>query len=130
MKAVIGTKSGKTYQIEIPEGKKHALIGKRIGDRIDGDFLGLKKYVLEIRGGSDSSGFPMHPQYTGEKFGALLTYGIGMRERRKGLRKRKTIRGNVISEDIAQINFAVVKEGEENLEKILGKNAEEDHESQ
>jgi small subunit ribosomal protein S6e len=126
MKAVIGTKTGKSYLIDITEEKKSALIGKKIGDKISGDFLGLKNYILEIRGGSDNSGFPMHPKYEGMvKIRPLLTYGIGMREKKKGLRRRKTVRGNTISEEIAQVNLKVVQEGEKSIEELLGKGRNE-----
>ncbi|MEM4705236.1 MAG: S6e family ribosomal protein, partial [Candidatus Nitrosocaldus sp.] len=40
----------------------------------------------------------------------LLTKGIGLRKARKGERVRKLVRGNVISEDIYQINAVLVDE--------------------
>ncbi|GBC72655.1 hypothetical protein HRbin04_00045 [archaeon HR04] len=40
----------------------------------------------------------------------LLTKGIGLRKARKGERVRKLVRGNVISEDIYQINAVLVEE--------------------
>jgi len=39
----------------------------------------------------------------------------------KGLRLRKTVRGDTISDDIAQVNLVVKKQGNKALSEILGK---------
>jgi small subunit ribosomal protein S6e len=104
-------------------------IGKRIGDEIDGSVLGYKGYRIRITGGTDKDGFSMRPDVSGaRKARILVTAGIGFRgyerppskkkkrrQRRKkeGLRRRRTLRGNVISEIIAQINAVLVPVKEE-----------------
>ncbi len=119
-------KSRKAWQIE---KDAPSFIGKKIGDKFDGSLIGLSGFTLQITGGSDKDGFPMRPDLLGSlRKKALLTKGIGFRGfkkikkkkyKRKGMRKRKYIRGNIISENIIQINCKVV-EGEGNIPMILG----------
>jgi len=116
-------KTGKTYQKDLSD---ESLIGKKIGDKVNGDLIGLNGYELEITGGSDSAGFPMHKslESSGRKK-ALLSGAPGVHIKRKGMKARKTIRGNVISDQVVQINMKIVKYGKEKLEKLLGLEPEE-----
>lgn len=94
---------------------------KNLHEKISGDPLGLKDYELEITGGSDTSGFPMRPgMERAAKRSALLTGGIGVNIPRKGARIRKTVRGQEISLDTAQINLKIIKYGSKKLEEIFG----------
>ncbi|MCS7094372.1 MAG: hypothetical protein NZ988_00995 [Thaumarchaeota archaeon] len=99
--------------------------GKRIGDVIDGGPLGLGDVRIKITGGSDSAGFPMRADVSGTRLArVILNRGVGFMARRKppskrkkprnrrtvrGLRKRVSVRGNVIGDSIVQINALVVK---------------------
>ncbi len=106
-----------------------SLIGKKIGDKVDGSLIGLAGFTLQITGGSDKDGFPMRSDLDGVvRKKALLTKGVGFRGTKKirkvkykveGMRKRKYIRGNTISDSIVQINFKIL-EGEGDIPKILG----------
>ena len=106
-----------------------SLIGKKIGDKIDGSLIGLAGFTLQITGGSDKDGFPMRSDLDGVvRKKALLTKGVGFSGTKKirkdkykveGMRKRKYIRGNTISDSIIQINFKII-EGEGDIPKILG----------
>ena len=117
IKVVVSYKE-KSYQKTIGD----ELFGRKIGDKVPGDLIGLKGYELEITGGSDTAGFPMRKDVPGVgRKKPLLTKGPGVYIDRKGMRIRKTIRGNTISNDIAQINLKVLKVGSENLEKIFKK---------
>lgn len=49
----------------------------------------------------------------------LLSGGIGFKPKEPGLRKRKIVRGRVISKDILQINMKVVKHGKVPLDEII-----------
>ncbi|OYT37942.1 MAG: 30S ribosomal protein S6e, partial [Desulfurococcales archaeon ex4484_58] len=70
---------------------------------------GLKNVQLEIRGGSDNSGFPMRPDIPGGvKKRVLLSSPPGFHPREKGERRRKTVRGNTITDDIVQINTVII----------------------
>jgi small subunit ribosomal protein S6e len=122
MKMNISTGDGKTYALEIPKEKEMLIVGKRIGDVVDGNDFGLPGYKLKLTGGSDSSGIPMRGDVSGQrKARVLLSKGPGLRPKRKGERKRKTVRGGVFSPETVQINACVVEKGSVPLEEILGK---------
>ena len=57
-----------------------------------------------------------------------MSSGVGYRQKRKGIRRRKSIRGEVVSEETAQLNLKVVKEGDEKFEQLLKGDAKEDEE--
>jgi len=111
-------KSRKAWQVE---KEAPGLIGKKIGEKINGSLVGLNGFSLEITGGSDKDGFPMRYDLPGiERKKILLSKGPGLKKvKRKGMRKRKNVRGNTISDNIIQINLKVV-EGEGDIAKILG----------
>ncbi len=98
----------RAWQIRVNDERTKRLIGLRIGDLFDGSIIGLKNVKLEIRGGSDNSGFPMRPDVMGGvKKKILLSGPPGFRPREKGERRRKMIRGNTITDDIVQINTVI-----------------------
>ncbi|MCS7106322.1 MAG: 30S ribosomal protein S6e [Candidatus Aenigmarchaeota archaeon] len=110
----------KTYQLEVEKNKAIGLIGKKIGDEFNGDILGLPGYTLKITGGTDKDGFPMHPEVHGMgRKKVLLSSPPCFHPRKKGERRRKTVRGNTISEDIVQINCKIVKKGEKPIEELV-----------
>lgn len=117
------TKNGKSYNKSVDTT---AFKNKKIGDTIEGDDLGLKGYKLEITGASDNSGFPLRKDLEGAvKKKALLTKGPGLRNAGKGLRKRKTIRGNAIGLTTVQVNLKIKTYGAKSLEESLGIKKEE-----
>lgn len=100
-----------SYQITLPSDKAQKLYGYKIGDVIEGGLVGLPGYNLEIRGGSDYSGAPMLSTLSGPgKRYLLLSSPPGFRPKEKGLRKRKLVRGNTISEATTQVNTVIVRE--------------------
>jgi len=117
-------KTGKTYQKALDTEDFN---GKKVGDKVKGDFLGLGGYELQISGGSDFAGFPLKKEVegTGRKK-ALLTKGTGLRKiTRKGVRIRKTVCGNTINNKTVQVNLKITKYGDKKLEDIFGKKEEE-----
>ncbi|MEM1989198.1 MAG: S6e family ribosomal protein, partial [Candidatus Bathyarchaeia archaeon] len=79
---------------------------------IDGTILGMPGVRLIITGGSDKDGFPMRPDvHGGVKTRILLSDGPGFMPKDKGERRRKIVRGNMITEDTLQINMKIL-EGE------------------
>ena len=113
--------SGKAYQLETDEAHSRRLFGLRIGDKFDGEVVGLPGYELEITGGTDRDGFPMRRDVAGPRRArVLLSGGPGFRPRRKGERRRKLVRGGTVSDAIAQLNTKVIKRGGKSLEEILG----------
>lgn len=111
-KIVIGTKDGKCVQKEVAEADAKTLIGKKIGDTIKGEIVGLTGYEFIITGGSDYAGFPMRSDIAGAGRKKILAVeGIGMKKKGEGQRQRKTVCGNTIHANTAQINVKVTVEG-------------------
>ncbi|WP_456328147.1 30S ribosomal protein S6e [Archaeoglobus sp.] len=116
-------KTGRAYQKVVSGANANKLIGKQIGDVINGTLVDLPPdYELQITGGSDKDGFPMRPDLPGSgRRRLLLSGGVGYNPKEKGVRRRKTVRGRVISADIVQINMKVVKHGKIPLEEFFKK---------
>ena len=105
-------KSKKTIQKDAAEDVAKQLVGKRIGDSFKGEILDLPGYEFEITGGSDSSGFPMRKDVQGiSRKKILIVKGIGIRKNRDGRKVRRSVAGNTVFENTAQINVKVVKAG-------------------
>ncbi len=110
----------KSIQTEVEHDKAVGIIGKKIGEDVNGDFIGLTGYTLKITGGTDKDGFPMHPSVNGSvRKKVLLSGPPGFYPKLKGQRKRKIVRGNTLSDEIVQINVKVVKKGEKSLEELF-----------
>ncbi len=113
------SEKGKAWKLEIPE---EVLSGKSVGDKIEGKELKqeLEGYELEITGGSDIAGFPLSKDVEGLGLKAvMLKKGWGMRDSTEGIRKRKTLRGKVISGTTSQVNIKVLKAGSRKLEEVF-----------
>ncbi|MCX8194202.1 MAG: 30S ribosomal protein S6e [Candidatus Pacearchaeota archaeon] len=117
-------KTKRTVHIET---NSDIFIGKKIGETINGSAIkeipDLHDYEFVITGASDKAGFPALNIVEGMmRKRVLLTKGKGMRTKKpKGLRLRKLIRGNVIADDIVQINLKVSKQGAKSFDEIFGK---------
>ena len=118
-KVVVSEKEN-SYQIDVDAKETKKLVGLSIGEEFDGDIIGLAGYSLKITGGSDKNGFPMKKDLSGpRRVRSLVSGGVGYHPDRNGKRRRKTFRGNTISEDIIQINTIISKAGSKSLEEIL-----------
>jgi small subunit ribosomal protein S6e len=139
---------GRSYNVPI-SGNNHAqFLGKKIGDVVDGIFVGegdisLAGYKLEITGGSDKTGTPMRRELVGgTRQSILVTASTGykghklvtknkkgvkrkLRYVHEGLRRRRTFRGNTVTQDTRQINLTVVEAGNKPLDAIFGSTDEE-----
>ena len=103
--------TGKSQSVEVEETQAVPLIGRKLGEVIDGAAIKLSGYKLKITGGSDKDGFPMRPNiHGGVRVGAILSEGVGFHSTNKGERKRKTLRGNVITDAIVQINMKILEQ--------------------
>jgi small subunit ribosomal protein S6e len=102
--------SGTSKSIETEGVKAVPLVGRRMGEVIDGSVVGMGGHRLQITGGSDRDGFPMRPNvHGGVRVSVILSEGVGFQPSKEGERQRKSVRGNVITEDIVQINMKVVE---------------------
>lgn len=109
-------KNGLSAQKEVKDPESKAFMGKKIGQSIKGEVFGLPGYEFLITGGSDFCGFPMRKDVPGiARKRILAVSGIGVRKKGKGLRQRKTVCGNTIYAQTAQINLKVSAYGKENI---------------
>jgi small subunit ribosomal protein S6e len=101
---VADPKNGKSTMYELNDDQFRVFKGLKIGSDIDGSPVNVEG-KLTITGGSDHGGFPMRSDVLGgvKKY-VLLTKGVGFRSTEKGIKRRKLVRGNTITEEIYQIN--------------------------
>ena len=103
-KLTVSDVKGKSITKELKDAEANPLVGLQVGSETDAVIVGLSG-KLKITGGSDKSGVPMRPDFhsPARKY-ILLTKGVGLQDTEKGLRKRKLVRGNVVSDEIFQVN--------------------------
>jgi len=125
-KIVVGEK-GKSYAKNLTSDESEFLLGKKIKDKVEGGHIGLKGYELEVTGGSDKEGFPIRFDVEGlvRKEIFLIKGDIGTRLKRKGVRIRKAVASNLITNNTSQVNLKVVKTGQKTLDEIFGKTPKE-----
>jgi len=103
-KITISDTKGKSITKELKDNDASPLLGLLVGQETDASLVGLEGKI-KITGGSDKSGIPMRGDLLGTaRKQILITKGVGLQDTKKGLRKRKLLRGNTISEEIYQIN--------------------------
>ena len=72
--------AGTSKVVELEETRALPLIGKRIGETIDGTIVDLPGYKIQIMGGSDKDGFPMRPSvHGGVRRRVVLSGGVGFK---------------------------------------------------
>ncbi|GAX12748.1 small subunit ribosomal protein S6e [Fistulifera solaris] len=103
--------------IEIDDERKlQSLFDRRISQEVDGGVLGeeYNGYIFRISGGNDKQGFPMRQGVlTNTRVRLLCKKGHkAYRQRRAGERKRKSVRGCIVGNDIAVLNLVVTQIGE------------------
>merc|ERR1711959_266792 len=120
--------TGAQKQIKVEEDSKlRAFYDKRLAAEVDGAVLGdeWKGYVLKIAGGNDKQGFGM-------KQGCLIPgrahilmtpgdqcfRGYG---RRNGERRRKGVRGCIVTPDLSVLNLVITKIGESPIPGLTDK---------
>ena len=122
MKVVVSDqKTGKAYMAN----SDHDLFaGKKIGEVVKLDEIGLAGYEAKITGGSDKQGFPMNVSLSGSARKKIFTRDApGFSATRKGERKRISVRGSAVSGEISQVNVVVTKAGSIDIDTVLGKKA-------
>jgi len=110
--------------IELEDDKKIRLfLDKRLAEEVDGGLLGeeYKGYIFKIKGGTDKEGFPMKQGVmTPDRVRLLLREGVSCfhrykKQKRYGTRKRKSVRGCIISSEIVVVSLVIVKKGEQEI---------------
>jgi small subunit ribosomal protein S6e len=107
---VSDSESGTSRVVELEEARAVPFIGRKIGETVDGAMVDLPAHKLQIMGGSDKDGVPMRSNvHGGVRRNVVLSGGAGFNPKNKGERKRKTVRGNVITDEIVQINTKIIE---------------------
>jgi len=102
--------TGTSKVVELEEARATPFIGRKVGETIDGSIVDLPAHKVQIRGGSDKDGVPMRGNvHGGVRRNVVLGGGAGFNPKNKGERKRKTVRGSVITDEIVQINMKIVE---------------------
>jgi len=88
-----------------------------------------KGYVFKITGGNDKQGFPMKQGLlTAARVRLLVSTGhTCYRPRKQGERKRKSVRGSIVSSDLSVLNLVVVKKGEKDIAGLTDTNKPRRH---
>jgi len=110
-KIIVGDpETGKSQSLEVEGARAVPLVGRKLGEVVDGSVVGMGGHKIQITGGSDKDGFPMRPNiHGGVRASVVLSEGVGFHPPGRGERRRKTLRGNVITEEIVQINMKIVE---------------------
>jgi small subunit ribosomal protein S6e len=118
------TGATKVYEIE-DEKLYRTFYDKRIGDDVNGDLLGdaYKGYTFRVTGGLDKQGFAMKQGVlTPNRVRLLLDGTTGhYTNRRKGDRRRKSVRGCIVSSEMSVVNVIVVKKGDAEIASVTDK---------
>ncbi len=114
------TKNGKSHQVQVSGHHANSLIGKKIGDEVDGIFISLPCYKLQITGGTDKDGFSMRADLPGMgRRKLLLSKSKSFKATEDGMRKKISVRGNTINQDVVQINMKVTKHSSKPIENLI-----------
>jgi small subunit ribosomal protein S6e len=112
--------TGAQKLLDIDDDRKlRAFFDKRISHEVEGDNLGddFKGYIFRISGGNDKQGFAMKQGVlTQNRVRLLVSKGHSCyRPRKRGERKRKSVRGAVVSSELSVLNLVVVKKGDKDI---------------
>ena len=102
--------TGTSQRVELEDNRMGPLVGKRIGETIDGTIADLAGHQLQLTGGTDKDGIPMRPDVHGSaKSRVILSGGVGYKPKKKGERKRVVVRGNTVSVETTFLNLKIVE---------------------
>ena len=103
--------TGTSKVLELEEARASPFIGRKIGEIMDGAAVDMPSTKVQIRGGSDKDGVPMRPNvHGGVRRRVVLSGGAGFNPTKGGERRRKAVRGNIITDEISQLNMKIVEQ--------------------
>jgi small subunit ribosomal protein S6e len=106
-KLIVSDAKGRSIARELKDRAAQPLMGVNLGSVIDASIIGATGGKLKITGGSDRSGTPMRADvHGGVKKYVLLSTGVGNRSE---ARIRKLVRGNMVTEEIYQLNCMLIE---------------------
>jgi len=107
------------------EHKLKAFFDKRMATEMTAESLGdeWKGYVVRISGGNDKQGFPMKQGVLSNgRVRLLLSKGHSCyRPRRKGERKRKSVRGCIVDANLSVLNLVIIRKGDADIPGLTDK---------
>lgn len=107
---VSDSEDGTSKVVELEEARATPFIGRKIGEVLSGAVINLPAYKVQITGGSDKDGVPMRANvHGGVRRSVILSGGTGFKPTKKGERKRKMVRGDTVTDEIAQINMKIAE---------------------
>jgi len=107
---VSDSKGKKVTTVELEGMKARPLVGRELGDEVDGSLFGMPGKKAKITGGSDKDGIPLVPNiHGGAKKYVLLSEGVGFKSTSKGERRRKLVRGRMLTEETYQLNLVITE---------------------
>jgi small subunit ribosomal protein S6e len=120
-KLIVSDRKGKTIAQELKDRSAQPLLGTKVGSVIDSSIVGVAGGKLKITGGSDRSGTPMRADvHGGVKKYVLLSTGVGNRSE---ARIRKLVRGNMVTEEIYQLNSMLIEGVLPEKQEVVGSSA-------
>ncbi|KAH9601800.1 Ribosomal protein S6e [Trypanosoma melophagium] len=119
-------RNGTVKQFEVTDEvlRRITLTDYRLGNEVDGAIFGepFQGYTFKLQGGSDKEGFPMVQGVMVPRRVPLLVKrgAVGFNSFRgyQGERRRKSVRGCILANDIAVLNIVVVKVGPQPIEGV------------
>jgi small subunit ribosomal protein S6e len=119
-------RNGTSQRVDLDDQQLRALIGTRIGQVVDGTLAGLQGYQIKLTGGTDKDGIPMRPDVHGSaKARIVLSGGVGYKPKNTGKRKRKVVRGNLVSAETTFLNFSIIEAPKDKKKKKKSKKKSE-----
>lgn len=114
--------TGQSYQVEVTGNDANRFLGRALGEEVDGAAIGLDGYTLALTGGSDTAGRPLRADLPGGTLRQVLAdeRTVGYKPTRDGERRRVTVRGGEITEEVAQLNATIVERGDSDVAELLG----------
>ena len=110
----------KTRKAHVKTVESMPFQGEKLGKEVDLSEIGLEGYKGILTGGSDKTGTPMRVNFPGTARKKLLIYpGVGFRKGEKGERRKRPLRGNVVANDIHQLNIKITHHGSTSLDELL-----------
>ncbi len=107
-------KTGHSINKSLEADKADQIFGKKLGEELDLSFLGMEGYSGIITGGSYMTGTPMSKDLDGSGLKkVLIGKGLG---NNTGVRRRKSLAGNMIGQFTSQLNIKIVKYGDKPLQ--------------
>merc|ERR1711879_362314 len=118
--------TGAQKMMDVDDDKRlRFVLDKRISHEVNGAIFGeeFQDYTFKITGGIDKQGFPMKQGIlVPDRVRLLLNESSGCYNmKKKGDRKRRSVRGCIVSRDISVLNLTVAKRGKEPIPDLTNR---------